>query len=122
MWILGATPALMMAPLSAAPAVRTAHPVMQIQQAYPQQSYAPSPAYQGAVANTWQVETAAMDPAVLVQGGSLRTWSFSSHLVERVCVSLSTDGRPLESEIDLWNGPDNTPVKMRVYVENADHT
>ena len=53
----------------------------------------------------------AADSAILVQGGSLRTWSYRSPSVEQVQVVLSTEGRPLDADIELWHGPDNTPCK-----------
>jgi hypothetical protein len=56
---------------------------------------------------------------MLVHGGTLKTWSYASPAVERVQVFLGTEGRPLDADIELWQGPDNTPVKMRVWSQDG---
>jgi len=55
---------------------------------------------------------------IVVQGGALRTCAFDEE-VGRVAVLLKSEGRPLTATVDLWQGPDNAPQKMSVYLEKG---
>ncbi len=91
-------------------------PIMQVSEQVPNNQI-PTELHQSSVPHfNDKIES---DNTILVQGGSLRTWSYRSPAIDQVQVVLSSDGRPLDADIELWHGPDNTPFKMRVYVENG---
>ena len=113
--LLAATPALHMVVPATVPNLRHSTPMMQLRDATAPAGVASGMSSRGSVVPVDQ----SVDTAILVQGGSLRTWSYRSPAVEQVQVVLSTEGRPLDADIELWHGPDNTPCKMRVYVENG---
>lgn len=58
-----------------------------------------------------------LDPT-LVQGNSLRTFKLHPN-AGRAQVLLTTEGRPLHSKVELWHGPDYTPMILNVYLENG---
>jgi hypothetical protein len=70
-------------------------------------------------AGTAKIDWETASPIIL-QGGALRTWSDSTGTFERVQLSLNTEGRPLNAHVELWHGPDNTPLRMSIYSDNGD--
>lgn len=55
----------------------------------------------------------------IVQGDSLCTWSYNSQHIKQVCLDVTSEGRPLDADIEVWDGPDNTSCKMRVCNDNG---
>lgn len=63
-------------------------------------------------------------PTMQVQGGSRRTWSYGSghpDQMDEMHVELGSDGRPMDAEFELWQGPGNSPVRSRVYGDNGNN-
>ena len=58
-------------------------------------------------------------PSTTVQGGALRTWSQHYPTPEHNQVVIGTDGRPLDANLEVWQGPGNTPRRVRVYSEDG---
>jgi hypothetical protein len=56
---------------------------------------------------------------MILQGGALRTWSEPTGSVERVQVSLKTEGRALNANVELWHGANNTPLKITIYSDDG---
>jgi len=56
---------------------------------------------------------------IRIQGDTLRTCSFDE-CVERVEVLLKSGGRPINANVELWQGHHNDPQRIKVYIEDGD--
>lgn len=53
----------------------------------------------------------------IVQGDSRRTWN--TDFGEEMYLNLETEGRPLDTNVELWQGPNRVAHKMRVWSEDG---
>ena len=58
-------------------------------------------------------------PKARVEGNTLKTWDIGEESTERVQLSIRSDGRPINSNIELWHTPAYIPTKFKVYTEDG---
>lgn len=74
----------------------------------------------GVVSKTGGWEIDKISPKVRIEGQSRHTFSMQDPSKEVVQVSMhSPNGRPITSDVDLWIGPDWTPVKVGCHTEDG---
>ncbi|KAL3760386.1 hypothetical protein ACHAWU_006178 [Discostella pseudostelligera] len=70
-----------------------------------------------AMATEWDL--ANIGRSVRIEGSSREHWEFPDPNQEIVQVGIDSNGRPVESLIELWIGPDWTPMKVKAYTEDG---
>jgi len=74
----------------------------------------------GVVSKTGDWEIDKISPKVRIEGQSRHTFSMQDPSKELVQVAMhSPNGRPITSDVDLWIGPDWTPVKVGCHTEDG---
>merc|ERR1719469_1647086 len=74
----------------------------------------------GVVSKTagWEIEK--ISPRVRIEGQSRHTYSMQDASKEIVQIAMrSPNARPIDSETELWIGPDWTPVKLQCHSEDG---
>lgn len=73
----------------------------------------------GYTSKTAEWDITNIGPNVSIQGQTRNTWSFEDASKEMVQVALQSTGRPINSDIQLWIGPNWTPVTVKVHSEDG---
>jgi hypothetical protein len=70
---------------------------------------------------TWDIKEVSPDGSLVqrVEGKTRKTWGFNDVSKDMVQVALTSEGRPVDADIDLWIGPDWTPFKLKAYTEDG---
>ena len=69
----------------------------------------------------WGMATITPDGSLVqrVEGKSRKTWKFNDLAKDRVQVALTSEGRPVHADVQLWLGPDWTPFTLKAYSEDG---
>lgn len=69
----------------------------------------------------WDIKEITPDGGLVqrVEGKTRKTWKFNDLSKERVQVAVTSEGRPVNADIQLWLGPDWTPFTLKAYSEDG---
>jgi len=69
----------------------------------------------------WDMKEISPDGSLVqrVEGLTRKTWKFHDNTKDRVQVAVTSEGRPVKAEIQLWLGPDWTPFSLKAYSEDG---
>ena len=69
----------------------------------------------------WSIKEITPDGSLVqrVEGKTRKTWKFNDLSKDRVQVALTSEGRPVTADIQLWLGPDWTPFSLKAYSEDG---
>lgn len=66
---------------------------------------------------TWDLPS--ISPIKRVEGESRHTFNFGDINNDVVQVAMQTNGRPMNADIEVWIGPDWTPMKLKTYCDDG---
>jgi hypothetical protein len=71
--------------------------------------------------SAWDMKEITPDGKLMqrVEGKTRKTWQFNDLSQDRVQLAVTSEGRPVDAEIQLWIGPDWTPFMMKAYSEDG---
>merc|ERR1719224_134747 len=74
-----------------------------------------------ATAAGWEMQNISPDGSLVqrVEGKTRKTWKFNDLSKDRVQVALTSEGRPITADVQLWLGPDWTPFSLKAYSEDG---
>jgi hypothetical protein len=69
----------------------------------------------------WNINEISSDGKLVqrIEGHTRKTWKFGDTTQDRVQVALTSEGRPVHSDVHLWLGPNYTPFSIKAYSEDG---
>jgi len=76
---------------------------------------------EASVKSSWGIEEITPDGSLAqrIEGQTRKTWKFNDYSKDRVQVAVTSEGRPVNADIQLWLGPDWTPMMLKAYSEDG---